>query len=48
MYCPRGSTTPISVQEGFYCDLSGENQGSERLFSEGDAVVEFETFYFLI
>lgn len=31
-YCPRGSTEPNTVHEGFYCSHSGSNAGTQALF----------------
>jgi hypothetical protein len=32
VYCPRGSSEPLSVHNGFYCDLTGDTAEADRLW----------------
>mmetsp|Transcript_6735 Transcript_6735/g.11070 ORF Transcript_6735/g.11070 Transcript_6735/m.11070 type:complete len:1107 (+) Transcript_6735:128-3448(+) len=33
VYCPRGSSVPKSVHNGFYCEITGGSQGADRFWS---------------
>ncbi len=33
VYCPRGSSYPHKVHNGFYCDITGADQGAQRYWN---------------
>ncbi len=39
VYCPRGSYEPKRVRNGFYCDITGNSAGADRLWNPNLQVI---------